>query len=213
MIRLVHSRWPILLLVVVLLLMPHPARAQERGFASGLGAVTFGTVTGTDIAGRVGAAPSRHVMIFGELGRMTDALPKTDQQTITDNASALAASEGGIATVLGHVPVVYGTGGVRINGTTRNRVTPFAEAAFGFAHVTNTLSVTVSGTDVSPQVLTTPLTSRPSQTDPLMSLGGGVSFAAGTRTAIDIGYRYSRIFATDQGINTGKLYGGVRVGF
>jgi opacity protein-like surface antigen len=92
-------------------------------------------------------------------------------------------------------------------------VTPFAEGAFGFAHITNNLTATLAGTDVSSQVLTTPFTSITNETDPIMFLGGGVSVAAGNRTAFDVGYNYSRIFITDQDINSGHIYGGLRVGF
>jgi hypothetical protein len=202
------------LLTLPLFFVASSARAQERGFAGGLGAVTFGTVTGATVAGRAGFNASSHVQIFGELGRMSDVLPKSDQQTIENNATAIVSDDGTTtATVLGRMPTTYGSGGVRYIAAPHGRVTPFAEGAFGFAHITNNLTATLGGTDVSSQVLTTPFTSITNETDPIMFLGGGVSVAAGKRTAFDVGYSYSRIFITDQDINSGHIYGGLRVGF
>ena len=203
-----------MLLTLPLFFIASSARAQERGFAGGLGAVTFGTVTGATVAGRAGFNASSHVQIFGELGRMSDVLPKSDQQTIENNAAAIVADDGvTTATVLGRMPTTYGSGGVRFIGTPHGRVKPFAEGSFGFAHITNNLTATLAGTDVSPQVLTTPLTSITSETDPIMFLGGGVSVATGKRTAVDVGYNYSRIFATNEDISSGHVYGGFHVGF
>jgi len=210
----VRSQWVIIILSVVVLFLPRTARAQERLFAGGLGAVTFGPVTASDFAARVGVKPSSHVALFGEFGRMTDVLPSAEQQTITDNTTALAAAQGGTTSlVLGHVPAGYGEFGVRAVGKSQQHVKPFGEAAFGFTHLTSSLTATIDGADVTSQVLTTPLTSHLPQTAPLMSLSGGLSIAAGKRTSFDIGYRYSRVFADTDGINVGKLYGAVHVGF
>jgi hypothetical protein len=190
-----------------------PALAQERGFATGIGAVTFGTVTGANIAGRAGVSLSNHVMVFGEVGHMTNVLPKSEESTINDNAATVGDSMGGAALVGGGMPAAYGSGGVRVNGTMHNHVTPFAEASLGFAHLTNTLNASVNGSDVTSLVVTTPLTTSLPETDPLLGLGAGVSIRTGAHAALEVGYRYSRIFASTQGINTGNVYGAVRVGF
>jgi hypothetical protein len=211
--RVLHPGW-LFALVIGLLIMPSSARAQEiGGFASGLGAVTFGTVTGSTFAGRAGAILSPNVMVYGEFGRMTDVLPKSDQTTINSNAATVIAPDGTVAAVGGHLPANYGLGGVRVSGNLMGRVTPYGEGSFGFAHMMNDLTATLGTTDVSSQVLTTPLTMMTSETDPLMMLGGGVSIAAGKRSAVDVGYTWSRIFASSQGINTGHIYGALRVGF
>lgn len=215
MIGVLHRGRLLVLLTLPLFFIASSALAQEeRGFAGGLGAVTFGTVTGATVAGRAGVNASSHVQIFGELGRMSDVLPKSDQQTIDSNAAAIVSDDGTTtATVLGRMPTTYGTGGVRFIGTSHGRVKPFAEGAFGFAHITNNLTATLAGTDVSSQVLTTPLTQITTETDPVMFLGGGVTIAAGKRTAFDVGYSYSRIFVTNEDINSGHIYGGLHVGF
>jgi opacity protein-like surface antigen len=211
--RVLHAGWLFALVIVGLLVLPSSARAQERGFASGLGAVTFGTVAGSTFAGRAGVTVSPNLMVFGEFGRMTDVLPTSDQTTINNNAALVTSADGTVATVGGHMPANYGIGGVRVSGNMMGRVTPYAEGSFGFAHMMNELTATLGATDVSSQVLTTPLTMTTSQTNPLMMLGGGVSIAAGKRSAVDVGYTYSRIFAPDQGIYTGHIYGALRVGF
>ena len=218
MVRFVQSLW-LLFVSVVVLIVPRAASAQsqtqERGFAGGLGAVTFGTVAGGDVAGRAGVNVTTHLAVFGELGRMTNALSKSDQITIDDNAAVVSAAMGETPVVSGGLPVVYGTGEVRLNADTYNRVTPYAEAGYGVAHIENKMSASIVGIglDVSKQVLTAPLVAGLPQNDPLLSLGGGVSIAAGRRAGFDIGYRYSRIMVPNQAINTGKLYGALRVGF
>ncbi len=212
MLRRVQSQWLGVFLFTILLL-PVAARAQDRGFAAGMGGVTFNTVSGADVAGRAGVNVTPHVAVFGEFGRMSTALPVADQQTIEDSAATLS-TQTSPATIQGGVPALYGLGGVRLSGIQRRSLTPYAEAGYGFARLTNDLTVLVNDSDVSSQVLnTTPLTSDLPQTDPLLSIGGGVIFAATPRIGFDLGYRYSRIFAPSQGINTGKAYGAIRVGF
>src|SRR6476620_8433534 len=94
--RRLRSRWIIIIPFVVAFFLPRPAHAQERLVAGGLGAVTFGTVSpGSDIAVQAGVNASRHVRLFGEVGRMSAVLPKTELQTMTDTAASLVASEGG----------------------------------------------------------------------------------------------------------------------
>ncbi len=160
MIRRVQKRWwPSL--AMGLLLVPAIAQAQDRGFAGGLGAVTFGTVRGSDLAARAGARLSDHVFVFGESGRMASVLPTADQQALNDAASAVAETMGGVPAVIGHLSSVYGIGAVRVTTSARKKIAPYAEAGVGFAHLHNGVTATVDATDITAQVLT-PLLSAPS---------------------------------------------------
>src|SRR5262245_7898817 len=133
--RRLRSRW-IVILFVAAFFVPYAAQAQERLFAGGLGAVTFGTAsTGSDWAARAGVNASRHVAFFGEFGGMTDVLPTPELQTMSDTASSIVANGGGTTSaVLGKVPASYGLFGLQANGREKNHVTPFGDVSYGWAH-------------------------------------------------------------------------------
>ena len=213
-----HRIAPVLrlhLFLVVLVLVPAAARAQnqQRGFVTGISGVTFDTASNMDLGGRAGAKLSPHVQIFGETGRIGSVLPKDDRQSVVAGTNALAAAEiDGAPLVFGEVPMIYGLGGVRLTASPRGRVTPYAEGAFGMAHLRDNVSATVDGADVLAQV-TTPLLAALPENDRMMGLGGGVSILGGKHTAFELGYRYSRVFAPQQPINTGKVDAGIRFNF
>jgi opacity protein-like surface antigen len=205
-----------LVIVVLILSVPLPALAGDRGFVGGLGGVTFGTATSGSVAGSVGVSVSPYVQLFGEFGQMRNTLPSSENTTLQANAAAVASDLGSTSTpvILGNLPVFYGMGGVRLKAKSGN-VTPFGEAAFGFAHITSTLVATLDGQDISSQVFTTPLTSNLPQTQAIEAFGGGVTIAAGKQAAVDIGYRYSHIGPANNAtpINTSALYGALHFKF
>ncbi|HUL75552.1 MAG TPA: hypothetical protein VLT86_20735 [Vicinamibacterales bacterium] len=209
--------WLVRLVIVVLILsVPLPALAGDRGFVGGLGGVTFGTAASGSLAGSVGVSVSPFVQVFGEFGRMRNTLPSDENTALEANAAAAAAALGSTDTpvILGNLPVFYGMGGVRLKARSGN-VTPFGEAAVGFGHITSTLVATLDGQDISSQVFTTPLTSNLPQTQLMEAFGGGVTIAAGKQAAVDIGYRYSHI-GTENGatpINTSSVYGALHFKF
>ena len=47
----------------------------------------------------------------------------------------------------------------------------------------------------------------------LLAVGGGVSVPLSAHLALDLGYRYMRIFTDDPRINTGTMSAGIRWGF
>ncbi len=198
---------------MLLVLVPVAARAQSRGFVTGLGGMTFDTASNLDLAGRAGAKLSSHVQVFGETGRMASVLPKADQQAVETATTALAATEiDGAPFVFGQVPMTYGLGGVRVTGSPIRRMTPYAEGTVGMAHLKNEVNATVDGADVLSQVATPLLAALP-ENDRLMGVGGGVSVLGGKHTAFEVGYRYSRVFAPQHPINTGKVDAGIRLNF
>ena len=198
---------------VLLLLVPAAARAQSRAFATGLGGMTFDTASNLDLAGRAGVKLSPHVQVFGETGRMSSVLPKADRQAVEQATTALAATEiDGAPFVFGEVPMIYGLGGVRVTSSPMARFTPYAEGTFGVAHLRDNVSATVDGADVLSQVATPLLAALP-ENDHLLGVGGGVSVLGGKHTAFEVGYRYSRVFAPEHAINTGKVDAGIRFNF
>jgi opacity protein-like surface antigen len=156
---------------------------------------------------------SPHVSVFGEIGRLSNALPGAEHDAIRNAAMSMADRATLVPVILGRVPVGYGMAGLRAKGMAYGRFTPFVEAGYGVAHLNNELNVSLDGVDISPQVLTTPVASLSSEWDQTLTVGGGATIGFARRTGLDLGYRYSRIFASSQAINSGNVYAAVRVGF
>jgi opacity protein-like surface antigen len=91
---------------------------------------------------------------------------------------------------------------------------------FGVAKVKQDATFSVNGTDVTsslaqPQYGSVQLGSDLSGTftKPMLSIGGGVMWAAWQRLVVDVQYRYGRVFAPDQGININRIGVGIGVRF
>jgi opacity protein-like surface antigen len=201
---------PMCLGVILCALTAVPASAQnERGFVRGLGGVTFGTAeTSTIFGGGGGVNVGRSLQITGELGRISDVLPE-DLRDQLDFISALVSLQFGVPVrVDATAPAFYGLGGVRYT-MPAGRIRPFAEAQGGFARITFDIDAEVAGIDASREIEDE--ANLDSVTEFLLGLGGGVTLPVTDRVAIDIGYRYGRIFTEDPVvINTNAVYGAVR---
>ena len=152
---------------------------------------------------------SKRLDIFGEFGRFTDALPTSEKQTVLQTAAPL--SRDGTAQIIGALPVTYALAGARFRVTT-TRYAPYVEAGVGTASITNHLSVTGGGVDLSAKSLTTPLTLPLSARDQIVVFGGGLSVKA-KQVFLDVGYRYNRIMTPQPRINVGNVFTEVRVTF
>lgn len=183
------------------------AKAQTTNRAiQGFGGITFGT-SSTPILGGTSTAPTfggtviagvlPNLQIVGEFGRMSDIKPP-----ILD---LLDFTPVGL-----QVTAWYGEGGVRFIASPHSSVRPYGEATAGWARLNTNLSG-FGGT--TSRVIEEGLGFL-NRTDPLLGVGGGVMFQTGP-LAIDVGYRYKKIYAS--GI-AGALNGGdyhvndVRVG-
>jgi opacity protein-like surface antigen len=188
---------------------PAPAGNSPRVFIDGAagGAVDSG---GGVFAGGASAVLTPHLQLRGEFGRMTNVMPASTQAAI-DAAASAAMLDGSTVTVDAKTPANYGAGTVRALSRSFKRVTPFAEGGGGFAHLSTDVSSLTSGVDVTPGLLTAAGVTE-SETKPLLLVGGGITVATSRRSAIDVGYRYDRIF-TDTAIGSNKLLASMRVGF
>jgi opacity protein-like surface antigen len=194
-----------------------PAAAQSadpRGFVRAMSGLTFVTETSGMVSGGAAVNLTRRVAIVGEVGRLTNVLPKSLQDDLDDAAPLLEPQFGRPLRIDGGARAVYGLAGVRLTGRASGRATPFVEAMAGAARGTSVIHATTPGSDVSSSVERA-LGMPRSETHPMFTVGGGVSIAAGRRAAVEIGYRYARIQlgADDPKINTSALNGAIRVGF
>jgi hypothetical protein len=199
--------------VVVMLAVPLAARADERFFGTGMTGVTTHTVTNSTVAGTGGVAITKHFDVFGEIGRLTNVLPRTEYNTILANGNAIAATQNAAATVVGNYPAMYGLGGVRANAVVHGRISSFAEAGVGTAHLKNQLAVTDGLQNLTTASLTTPMTLATSLHARMVVAGVGLSFNVDPKAAFELGYRYDTIATSAPRITIGSVYGALRLRF
>jgi len=181
-------RWGIAVGVVAALMMPAAALAQNTQI-QGFGGLTFGDVTAsTAFGGNIAVPLSDNMQIVGEGGRMTDILPSLVGTIVDLTPFDL------------HVSAWYGEAGLRFIGSSRHAIRPYAEATAGFAR----LRTGYTGFGPADDIVDTALTALDT-TKPLLGLGSGVIVQGGP-VFLDLGYRYSKIFAG--GSLQGLLVGG-----
>jgi hypothetical protein len=115
--------------------------------------------------------------------------------------STKTASELVLATsVSGSVDVSTFGGGVRWTAKMPSAA-PFVDVLFGGTHISG--SGSVAGIQVASD----------SSTDPMLQIGGGVAIPVGSAVSVLGQVDYRRMFTQDQGTDSVRFVGGVRVGF
>ena len=162
----------------VLLLAGH-AQAQTRGGQiQGFGGTTFGTTATAPTFGAAVALPvGDHMQLVGEAGRLSDITA-----SLLDNALDLTPFDIGLS-------AWYAEGGLRVIGSRHSTVRPYVEATAGVARLNPTV-----GLDGWLGALTNSGLAFLSRTEPIVGGGGGVLVQGGP-VALDVGYRYKKIFA------------------
>jgi opacity protein-like surface antigen len=155
------------------------AHAQSSQF-QGFGGLTFGDVASSSTFGGGFAVPvTDNIQFIGEGGRMTDVMP-----SLVDNILDLTPVDL-------RVSAWYGEGGVRLIGSSRRAIRPYAEATAGMARLTTAFTGAGAADDFVNGTL-----GFFGTTEPLVGLGGGVMVQGGP-VFLDLGYRYKKIFAGD----------------
>jgi opacity protein-like surface antigen len=190
---------------------PAPAPAPKL-YLDGLGGLTFSHEAGGVFGGGVAVVLSKHVQVLGEVGRLTNVLPKSTAATLDTIAEAKVANGDTMFVFSAKMPGYYGLGGVRITAAkARNGLTPFAEGGLGVAHLRSDITANSAGVDMTDDFRAA-VGLVPTQTKAMFTVGGGLSVTAGKRSAVDVGYRYGRILADAAAIPTNRLYLALRIG-
>lgn len=191
-----------------------PANAQPApgGFVRGFGGVSFLSETGGVFGLSAGAHVTRSIDVFGDVGRITNMLPRKIQRDVDAAARQFGNFYGAPVAIDLEAPGVYGLGGVRVGHTTAQRFKVFVEAGGGAARGTSEISAIAGGVNVSSQV-TAALNLKESVTEPLVMVGGGIGIPLGSRLTLDLGYRFMRIFTEDPRIDTASMTAGVNWSF
>ena len=181
----------ILSALAIALAVPSLALAQEhrqgqrregpKGLVQGFGSIRISDITmQPSFGGNLGINLTPHVQAVGEFGRLNNVLP-----AIVADAFSLAPGDF-------RVTAMYGEGGVRILSKPFSAATPYVEATGGMARLRPTLASSIGDytglTNLALRFL--------DRTEPIASVGGGIIAHAGP-AAIDLGYRYTKVFTND----------------
>jgi opacity protein-like surface antigen len=187
---------------------PAPARKYVE-FAVG---PTFGHKSDVSLGAEGGFPISEGFDVFVEGGRM--------RNVATSDLDAAAAIVGQFIAGAGTAKqsVNFFDAGVRYVIPTTGQFEPYVSFGVGTAQVSRSATFTVSGTDVTSQLL-----DRfgvrlggdllEDETKALVTFGVGTHFNVGKNLIGDVGYRFARIFLAEQPLNTNRLQFGIGVRF
>lgn len=193
--------------MMLVLVAAAPALAQSAGFVRGFGGVSFLSEPGAAVGATVGIRLSDSIHVIGDVGGLTNILPREIQRDLDLLADQFGNFFGGPVTIDLTAPGVYAFGGIRVGHVAGQRMRVYVEGGGGVAHGTSHIDARAGATDVSAQV-SAMLRLKQSETRPLVAIGGGVSMPLTERFTADVGYRYLRIFTDDPRINTAMMTAG-----
>lgn len=162
-----------------------PTRSFAQTSLTGFGALPVDHLSSlgdsrvpVDLGGGVSFEVVRGVQVFGEFGRIGNAMPAFVETGLAFSRIDVTAS------------AFYGEGGVRLLAGSRSAVRPYVEGTAGFAHLRFGARGLGSTTDALIRAALNLVDTR----DPLFGAGAGVLMQAGP-LQVDLGYRYKKIVA------------------
>jgi hypothetical protein len=184
---------------------------EPKGFVAGVGGGTFGTETGGIFGASVGGYATPRLQIFGEVGRMTNVLPKSVQADVDDAASLLSFYTGERWDFNAKAPATYFGGGVKVLLSQSAGARPYVTGGGGMANIKTSIKEIDFG-EVTDDLVEQGLLDESDlkTTKAYMSAGGGVIVSVG-RMYVDLGYRFNRIFVVDS--NVSRVYAAFGVNF
>jgi opacity protein-like surface antigen len=202
-------------IAALLCLDPIAARAQsapapDRGYALGVAQSSFGNVTTQSYGGEVGLGVRPSLAIFIDAGLVRNAAPDSLTARAQTIAAGIAATAGSVDAQV-RMPVGFGVAGVTY-GVRSGRVEPYAMAGAGLARVNHDVTFTVPGGDATPFV-TLGRDLAGTRTKPMISAGGGVRLNLWQAVLLDLGYRFGRVFASDEAVTIQRMGVGIGVRF
>jgi opacity protein-like surface antigen len=205
----------------MLLAAPQIAAAQaappEKLFVRPLVGATIGAGPGALLGASVGLKLTPKAQIVGEFGRMTNIMPASVVDDVDVAAALVADARGGKHSSAATATANYGMVGLRHALRDVSGAQTYLEIGAGAARVRSRVSAQIRGSetlqgDISDLVVT-PFTQSTPATKTMMSVGGGIILGITRTLAVEVGYRYARVFTKNPGINMSNLVGGLRFGF
>jgi opacity protein-like surface antigen len=202
--------------VLAVLMAPAAVAAQDapKGYVQGLAGAARTVETDTVYAGLGAWRLSGRIHIFGEVGRLRNALgPDLRDRLDAIEAQIRASNKAQFGTEFPVVfeplvPTWYGFGGVRANGLSAGRLSSYVEAGAGTARLDPQVHLTVNGENLDSEVAApTGLGDGRAQLAFLAGGGAGMALQVWKRIRIEGGYRYMRIFG-DAKTNINRVHVG-----
>ena len=202
--------------LVAVLAWPAMSAAQHRAFVGLFVGGTIGNEGGGAYGGAFGVRATDRITIFGEFGRLTNLLPKSAADEIQTVAARVAATLGGSASPIAKTRTNYGLVGGRVRTDFLRGVETFIELGAGMGRVSTDLTVALRGSETAQgdisHLVSTPFTSART-TKPVMTIGGGIVLDVTSRTSVEAGIGYLRVFTNSPALGAARIYGTYRVGF
>jgi opacity protein-like surface antigen len=186
-----------------------------KGYAEVVAQSAFGNVTSQSYGAEFGFTVTPTFQVFFEVGHTLNVATDQISSAAQTIASALSQTQSNVGYSVKQ-PLTFGVGGVRylvpISGS---KLLPYFMGGFGVAKASNDATFTVGGADVTGNlsqygiVLGSDLSGG--FTKPMVTLGGGVSYAVWESLILDFQFRYGHVFAEGESINSTRA--GVGVGF
>jgi opacity protein-like surface antigen len=191
------------LVVPTVLMAPTEAAAQNaaKGYVEGIAGMARAVENDTVYAGLAARRLNGRLHLFGEVGRMRNAIG----QDLTDRLAAIKADiEAANRTSFGTeftvvfeplVPAWYGFGGLRVRGPSSGRFSSYLEGGAGTARLDPQVHLTINGENLDNEAAAiTGLGDGRQQLAFLAGGGAGLAVQVWKRIRVEGGYRYMRLF-------------------
>lgn len=204
------------LTLLMALLAPAAVAAQDapKGYLQGLAGAARTVETDTVYAGLGAWRLNGRVDVFGEVGRMRNAIgPDLSRRLDEVKAQIVASNTAQFNTTFpvvfeALVPTWYGFGGLRVRGPGAGKLSTYLEGGAGTARLDPQVHLTVNGENLdSEAALLTGLGEGRQQLEFLAGGGAGLAFQAWKRIRVEGGYRYMRLFG-DAKTNINRVHVG-----
>lgn len=184
-----------------------------RGYAMGIGGLTFGTEAAPLAGGEVAGLVAPWLAVYGTFGYHHNVLPAYIQDAFDDLSTLLSLTTGDNWRFTTKTRALFGLGGLKLFIPTGSVIRPYAMGGVGFASLTTSIREIDLG-DVTDDILDLSGLEDDdlNPTKPIWELGGGVSIPLG-RAYVDAGYRYRRLVDVGEPFNISGVYGGIGVSF
>lgn len=202
--------------LLAILMAPAAAAAQgvPKGYVQGLAGGARTVETDTVYAGLGAWRMSDRFDVFGEVGRMRNAIgPELRDRLAAIETGLRASNKAQFGTEFPIVfeplvPTWYGFGGVRAHGPASGRFSTYVEGGAGTARLDPQVHLTVNGESLDSEAAALPgLGDGRQQLEFLAGGGAGAAFQAWKRLRVEGGYRYMRMFG-DAKTNINRVHVG-----
>ena len=190
------------------------AADADRGYVEVVLQSAFGNVTSQSYGAEFGVTIRPNLQVFAEAGMVRDVASSETGAAAQLIAGFLSQTQSNVSFRVKE-PVTFGVAGLKLLIPTSSEVKPYVMAGGGIANVSQDVTFTVGGSDVTSTLATqygvtlgTDLSG--SFTKPMIVAGAGAMWSHWPRLALDVQFRYGRILAEDTGINV--LRAGIGVG-